>query len=42
MEELRQALINSIELNGRVDEETVGLSQQLDLIIVEEQKKINE
>lgn len=41
MEELRSMLIKSIELNGRVSEETVRLSQQLDLLIVEEQKKLN-
>ena len=36
MEELRDRLIESIKLNGRESEETVRLSQELDILIVKE------
>ncbi|MEX0083524.1 aspartyl-phosphate phosphatase Spo0E family protein [Clostridium butyricum] len=36
MEELRDKLIESIKLNGRESEETVRLSQELDILIVKE------
>jgi hypothetical protein len=36
VEELRDKLIESIKLNGRESEETVRLSQELDILIVKE------
>lgn len=39
MEELREQLIESIFKNGRTSDKTIRLSQELDKIIVEEQKK---
>ena len=39
MEELRDKLLKSIELNGRESKETVKISQQLDILIVKEMKK---
>lgn len=39
LEELRDKLLKSIELNGRESEETVRLSQELDILIVKEMKK---
>lgn len=39
MEELREKLVESIFKNGRTSDITIKLSQQLDKIIVEEQKK---
>ena len=38
MEELRERLLKSIELNGREAEETVRLSQELDVLIAEEMR----
>ena len=38
LEELREKLLKSIELNGREAEETVRLSQKLDVLIVEEMR----
>ena len=38
LEELREKLLKSIELNGRESEETVRLSQKLDILIVEEMR----
>ena len=38
MEELREELLKSIELNGRESEETVRLSQELDVLIVKEMR----
>lgn len=38
MEELRNKLLKSIELNGRKSKETVRLSQQLDILIVKEMR----
>ena len=39
MEELREKLIESIFKNGRTSEITIKLSQELDKIMVIEQKK---
>ena len=38
LEELREKLLKSIELNGRESEETVRLSQKLDVLIVKEMR----
>ena len=38
LEELREKLLKSIELNGRESEETVRLSQELDVLIAEEMR----
>lgn len=38
--ELKDALQQSIEKNGRLSSITINISQQLDKLIVEEQKKM--
>ena len=38
LEELREKLLKSIELDGRESEETVRLSQGLDVLITEEMR----
>lgn len=38
LEQLRDKLIKSIETNGRASEETIRISQELDILIVKEMK----
>ena len=38
MEELRDKLIKNIEVNGRESEETISISQELDLEIIKEMR----
>ena len=42
MEELRDKLVKSIENNGRESQETIRISKQLDILIVEEMKRFEE